>query len=137
MYWAIEEHHPDQVIHLGDIQEDAEEVASVYPRLPFCMVPGNCDGYVPGPLHRQIRLFGREVLLSHGHIWGVKHGYEMAISEARKTSADILLFGHTHVPYCTRLEDGLWVMNPGACISSYGIISIEDGMIDCSLHKIP
>ena len=45
MYHAIERQQPQQIIHLGDLMEDAQEVAYAYPQLPFCMVPGNCDGW--------------------------------------------------------------------------------------------
>lgn len=56
---AIDAHAPDQVIHLGDLQEDAEELTYVYPRLPICMVPGNCDGWTMEPLKKQITLAGK------------------------------------------------------------------------------
>ena len=136
MYAAIDRHQPQQVIHLGDMIGDAEEVAGHYPKLPFCLVPGNCDGWFQTvPLKKQITLEGKSILLSHGHRWGVKSGYDMAIADARAVGADILLFGHTHVPLCQQLEDGLWMMNPGPARSSYGMIEIEDGHIFCALHK--
>lgn len=130
---AIDAHDPDQVIHLGDLQEDAEELSYVYPKLPICMVPGNCDGWTMQPLKKQITLAGKQILLSHGHLWGVKRSYDAAIADARAAGADILLFGHTHVAFCKQLEDGLWVMNPGASRASYGLILIEDGQISCSV----
>ena len=136
MYCAIEAHHPDQIIHLGDHQEDAEEVAAVYPTLPFCMVPGNCDGWTTEPLKKRITCDGVSILLSHGHLWHVKQGYELAISDARNSGADILLFGHTHVAVCKQLEDGLWMMNPGSCRSTYGLITLEHGTIQCSIHNL-
>ena len=136
MYAAIEHHKPQQVIHLGDMISDAEEVARHYPKLPFCMVPGNCDGwFTTVPLKKQITLEGRSILLSHGHRWDVKSGYDQAIADARAVGVDILLFGHTHIPLCQQLEDGLWMMNPGPARSSYGLIEIEDGHIFCTLHK--
>lgn len=135
MYRAIDAHRPDQVIHLGDLQRDAEEVADAYPRLPICMVPGNCDGWTMEPLKKQITLAGKRILLSHGHLWGVKRGYEAAVADARASGADILLFGHTHRPLCQRLEDGLWMLNPGASRASYGLIVIENGTIQCSIHS--
>ena len=136
MYAAIDLHQPQQIIHLGDMMDDAEEVAGHYPKLPFCLVPGNCDGWgVATPAKKQIKLAGKSILLSHGHRWGVKRGYDAAIADARAAGADILLFGHTHVPLCQQLEDGLWMMNPGPARSSYGLIEIEDGHIFCSLHK--
>lgn len=136
MYAAIDRHQPQQVIHLGDIMSDAEEVAEHYPKLPFCLVPGNCDGWgVAIPVKKQIELAGKSILLSHGHRWGVKSGYDAAIADARAVGADILLFGHTHIPLCQRLEDGLWMMNPGPARSSYGLIQIENGTIDCSILR--
>lgn len=137
MYAAIDLHKPDQVIHLGDMMDDAEEVAEHYPRLPFCLVPGNCDGWVTSvPLKKQIALAGKSILLSHGHRWGVKSGYDRAIADARVVGADILLFGHTHRALCEQLENGLWMMNPGPARSSYGLIEIEDGQISCTLHHV-
>lgn len=136
MYSAIDAHQPQQVIHLGDMMRDAEEVAEHYPKLPFCLVPGNCDGWsISVPVKKQITLAGKSILLSHGHRWGVKSGYSAAIADARAVGADILLFGHTHVPCCQQLEDGLWVMNPGPARSGYGLIDIRDGEAACTLHR--
>ena len=134
---AIDAHAPDQVIHLGDLQEDAEELTYVYPRLPICMVPGNCDGWTMEPLKKQITLAGKKVLLSHGHLWGVKRGYEAAVADARACGADILLFGHTHKALCRQLEDGLWMMNPGTSRTSFGLILIENGAVQCSILPTP
>ena len=117
---------------------DAEEVAEHYPKLPFCLVPGNCDGWGAAvPVKKQINLAGKSILLSHGHRWGVKSGYATAIADARAVGADILLFGHTHIPLCRQLEDGLWMMNPGPARSSYGLIEIEDGVVSCALYQVP
>ncbi len=135
MYAAIDRHSPHQAIHLGDLMDDAEEVAQHYPKLPFCMVPGNCDGWTTAPVKKQIMLEGKSILLSHGHRWGVKSGYAAALADARAVGADILLFGHTHRAVCEQQEDGLWMMNPGASRSSYGLIQIEDGSISCTLHQ--
>lgn len=134
MYKAIDAHDPDQVIHLGDLVEDAEEVTYLYPKLPVCMVPGNCDGWTTLPAKKQISLGGKSFLLSHGHLWGVKLGYGAAIADARATQADVLLFGHTHRAHCEQLEDGLWVMNPGTCRSTYGLILLENGILTPSIH---
>ena len=136
MYAAIELHPPQQVIHLGDIMYDAEEVAQHYPKLPFCLVPGNCDGWGHStPVKKNITLGGKSILLSHGHRWGVKSGYDAAIADARAVGADILLFGHTHIPLLEQLEDGLWMMNPGPARSSYGLIEIDERSISCALLR--
>lgn len=136
MYDAIEAHTPHQIIHLGDLVEDAEDVSYAFPQIPFCIVPGNCDGWSALPSIRNIVLEGKRVLLSHGHLWSVKGGYERALAEGRKAGADILLFGHTHTPYCEKMAGGMWVMNPGSARSTYGLITIENGEIDCKLLKM-
>ena len=133
MYSAIETHHPDQVIHLGDLMEDAQEVACAYPRLPFCMVPGNCDGWTTEPLKKQILLAGKRILLSHGHLWGVKQSPYAAIADARASNADLLLYGHTHQAVLRTLEDGLILLNPGASRSTYGLIELTHSSIDCCI----
>lgn len=136
MYDAIIAHKPDQIIHLGDLVEDAEEVSYLFPQLPFCIVAGNCDGWSTVPAVRNITLAGKRILLGHGHLWRVKAGYEGAIAEGRRAGADILLFGHTHTPYLEQLEDGMWVMNPGSARCAYGLITIDDGNIHCELLKM-
>lgn len=136
MYKAIDAREPDQIIHLGDLQRDAEMLSDVYPHIPVCGVPGNCDGWTMDPPKKRITLAGKVILLAHGHNWYVKRGYDYALADARKAGADILLFGHTHQALCKRMEDGLWVMNPGTSRSTYGVITIENGEIQCEVLPI-
>ena len=133
---VIEDQSPDTIIHLGDLQRDAEEIGYVYPRIPLISVPGNCDGWTMEPAIRLVTLEGKKILLSHGHLWQVKRGYHLAILEARKAGADILLFGHTHQAYCQQMEDGLRVMNPGTSRRSYGTILLEKGQITCTVTNL-
>ena len=130
---AVEDETPDYVIHLGDLEEDAQLLSQEYPSLPVCSVPGNCDGWTTHPLQKLVDYGGRRVLLSHGPIWGVKGGYGGAIAAGRKAGADVVLFGHTHIPYCQQLEDGMWAMNPGSSRQSYGLILIDGEALLCRL----
>lgn len=133
---ALEAERPDYVIHLGDLEEDARLLAMEFPSLPVASVPGNCDGFVFSPLQKLVTYDRVRILLSHGHIWHVKSGYGAAIAAARKCDAHILLFGHTHVPYCEQLA-GLWVMNPGSIRDSgnYGMITINRETTVCQLKR--
>ena len=40
---AVTAELPDQIIHLGDVEPDAEELRRLFPRVPVASVPGNCD----------------------------------------------------------------------------------------------
>ncbi len=136
MYQAVDRYAPRQIIHLGDMEEDAELLSRAFPQIPVCHVPGNCDGWGVAPVKKRIVLGGKVFLLAHGHNWHVKSGYEYAIADARKARADVLLFGHTHIPYCRQMDDGLWVLNPGTARSSCGIITLENSALSCRLERI-
>ena len=138
MRQALDMETPDYVIHLGDLEEDARLLSQEYSCLAVASVPGNCDGFIFSPLQKLVTYDRVRILMSHGHIWHVKSGYDAAIAAARKCGAHILLFGHTHIPYCQQLEDGLWVMNPGSIrdSGSFGLISISDGASTCELKRI-
>ena len=136
MIQAIEEQQPDLVVHLDDLQRDAEELALLYPQLSMVTVPGNCDGWTSEPAITRITLRGKVILLSHGHLWLVKSDYDTALAQARKSQADILLFGHTHRAYCQQEEDGLWVLNPGSSRKSYGTIQLEGSQCLCTLTRL-
>ena len=71
--------------------------------------------------------------MTHGHRHNVKMGLYSLLREARNMNAQAVLYGHTHVADCHREEDGLWVLNPGACGSgggSVGVIEINQGQIE-------
>ena len=133
MIQAIEEQQPDLVVHLGDLQRDAEELALLYPKLSMVTVPGNCDGWTTDPLERQFMVCGKRVLLSHGHIWHVKQGYDAALRAARNAGAHLLLFGHTHRPLVDMRGRTLF-LNPGSigdyARPFYGVVTIENGRLD-------
>jgi len=137
MRHAVEAENPDYVIHLGDLEDDAHLLSQEYPQLAIASVPGNCDGFVFSPLQKLVTYGRVRILMAHGHIWGVKGGYDGAIHAAHACDAHIVLFGHTHVPCCQQDEDGLWVMNPGSIrdSGSYGIITINDKTALCELKR--
>lgn len=127
---AVEKEHPDYVIHLGDHDRDAEELSQYYPQLPITWVCGNCDRMSDAPQTRTVTYIGRKFFLCHGHTLGVKSGLLRAVYTAREAGADVLLYGHTHIPFHDE-TDGLTILNPGACGDknyfakpSYGVIEI-------------
>jgi putative phosphoesterase len=51
--------------------------------------------------------------LCHGHRHSLYAGYFSLVNAAQSNGADIVLFGHTHVPFC-KTEDGILLVNPGS-----------------------
>ncbi len=126
---------PDHILHLGDYMDDGQTLAEEYPHLPIYQVPGNCDRFrclQPSPEILKPMIGGVKFYMTHGHLHQVKYTYGRLVADARQAGAACALFGHTHESYCEHLEDGLWLLNPGACGSlggSCGLIEIKDERI--------
>lgn len=130
------EANPDinQIIFAGDVNRDAEYISDEYPHIPCAYVLGNNDFSVYGvPDDRLFELCGKRIFLTHGHKYSVKVTKARLIAEAKRCGADICIFGHTHEPYLSHDND-LWLVNPGSAVSSYAILTIENGTITIE-HK--
>lgn len=137
---AVEREKPDEIIHLGDCWQDAEELGYVYPELPMVRVPGNCDFVSSRPGRMTLEREGKIILLAHGHQWRVKSGPLLALEAGREQSADIVLYGHTHQAIC-RQELGMWLMNPGTvggrhAPASYGVIALSQTGAELSIRPL-
>ena len=131
---------PDAIVHLGDFFDDAQALMEEYPHIPVHAVAGNCDRYRAPVTAREMLCYpigGVMTFMAHGHNYHVKSGTGALTAEARRYGAKLALYGHTHrMDY--RQEDGLYIMNPGACGSfggSAGLVNIRDGEI-CSCSFI-
>lgn len=137
----------DAVFFLGDGLTDVLDLSEKAPPVWFT-VKGNCDGYLPigsSPVKSvdTVTLCGKKILFTHGHLYGVKHGKEDLIAEAKSLEADIVLFGHTHTPYEKYLpNDDLYLFNPGSIGEGYpgtptfGIITLTDSSVLFSHGKL-
>lgn len=126
MRCAIDAVRPDAVVHLGDYYGDAQTMEEEYPHIRFHMVPGNCDRYRldrPVPEMLCYDVCGVRLFMTHGHNHHVKQTLLQLLLDARKYDAQAALYGHTHVADC-RKEDGLWILNPGACGGSGGSVGV-------------
>lgn len=121
MYRCVEVCKPDAVVHLGDHYDDGEALAETFPGLTVHQVAGNCDKYrCPASVRQMLcyTLGGVMVYMTHGHNHYVKSGLDALLADARRYKARAVLYGHTHIPDCRQLPDGLWVLNPGS--AGYG-----------------
>lgn len=144
MRTAIRAVSPNAVIHLGDHYDDGETMQEEFSHIPFHLVPGNCDrGRVLRPVPEMLcyNVCGVRLYMTHGHVHYVKTSLYSLVSDARKLGAQAALYGHTHTADCHCEEDGLWVLNPGACGSfggSVGLIETENGNITgCRILRQP
>ncbi len=134
MYAVVQSQKPDAVIHLGDCLRDATALRRLCPGLAIECVPGNCDGWTNHPDTIVKTYAGVKIFMTHGHRYGVKSSLLRACYAAREEQAQVLLYGHTHIPYCEQQED-LWILNPGPCQdrgwAGYGVVEVENGTALC------
>jgi len=132
---AVSVESPELILHLGDHAGDCAVIEQEYPELPFRCVRGNCDRGSAEPDTDEFTLDGIRFFMTHGHMYHVKFSKTSVIQKALKNSADVLLFGHTHIPYNSKHDD-LLVINPGSIGSSeksYAVLEIRNGVVSCEL----
>lgn len=126
----VREISPDMILHLGDHDEDAKTLRARFPDIPLHMVCGNCD-FGPGTAERlEIAIAGKTVVLTHGHRYHVKENYNALYNMGHYANADLLLFGHTHIPHYEQVGN-MHVLNPGSARKSCALVQITDGEITC------
>ncbi len=116
---------PNAVFFCGDGLRDVSDAELGGIRL--YTVQGNCDWFSPfgAQTEEHIPVNGHLILLTHGHLYGVKSGVGALAAHAARVGADIVLFGHTHLPFLQTLAAGeevggvrltrpLYLFNPGS-----------------------
>lgn len=133
MIRAVEQVQPDRVLHLGDCQRDLTALEGEFPALPMEGVPGNCDWGSCDQPERLLEMGGVRIFMLHGHTRNVKSSPISALYAAREYGAQVLLFGHTHVPLVDN-DGSLLTLNPGAAGDrlhpTCGILTIDNGHAD-------
>ncbi|MGW7205770.1 metallophosphoesterase family protein [Streptomyces sp. NPDC054837] len=135
----------DAVLHAGDWVDTA--TLDLLERLSGRLVGvyGNNDG--PGLRARLPEVAYAEL---GGLRWGVVHetgpaqGRE-ARCAARFPDLDVLVFGHSHIPWDTTAPSGLRLLNPGSPTDrrrqphcTYMTATVDDGrLMDVRLHELP
>ena len=100
------------ILHAGDV--GAEDVLTELQALaPVHAVMGNTDTFPLAeklPEVQQLSLLGRTLVVTHGHRLGSP---TPDLLQRAHPQANIIVYGHTHVPYVGR-TNGVLVVNPGA-----------------------
>ena len=124
------------VFFLGDGLSDAEMLASEFPDKAWIAVRGNCDtqSFFRGAEVKKtesINLSGFRIILTHGDLFSVKYTTGAICALAKRENADVVLFGHTHMPYEEYVpgEHPFYLFNPGSASlsggASYGILMLD------------
>ena len=140
MLHAVYIEDPDAVIFLGDGERDLKPMRRRYPNLPIHAVCGNCDVGFSVPDKLILTLEGVRIFAVHGHRHDVKYDQDLdyLVRSACHEDANVVLFGHTHVPYLETRE-GILLLNPGACgffQPHYARLFLETGSARAELAEL-
>lgn len=141
----------DALLFLGDGIRDLPEHVINTPTRLFGGVRGNCDGFTAlhgdrFPEELFINLDAYTVMMMHGHRFSVKSGTDAAVAYAISRGANVLLYGHTHVPESRYLPAGtsigektlekpFYLFNPGSLgaphdgVPRFGTIELRRGQL--------
>lgn len=128
---AYEREKPNLIIAAGDCMKDVEEFHYLYENIELEAVRGNCDLYFNGAEEEKIlKIEGKKILITHGHLYEVKWGMEEIEKRAKELKVEVVIFGHTHIPYMKK-KDGIYYFNPGSLKEKrYGVIKISSTEIE-------
>ena len=134
---AIKNHSSAEVVvFLGDGERDLSRVEDALEGKHLIAVKGNCDAYSALEANIVQTIEGKKFFITHGYIENVKFGDDRLIYKGQSLDADIILYGHTHVPV-NKYIDGVYVLNPGSIRDgNYGFIDITDKGVMCVNAKL-
>lgn len=136
-----EKSNTNVVFFLGDGVQEVETLSLSFPKIQFFSVVGNCDSNSCLPLENIVNSQNKYIYYTHGHNYNVKTDVDTLYIIGKKIGSDIILFGHTHIPYY-ELREGIHILNPGSIsyprngFASYGAISINNSEILCSIIPV-
>lgn len=110
------------VIHLGDLVRDAEDIQEHFPDKIYHKIQGNNDMFSFAKPDMMLSLCGHNIFATHGHAYGVRGGVTLLAKRAADMGCDLALFGHTH-NYADETVCGVRCLNPSN--SGYFIITEE------------
>ena len=102
----------DGLIHCGDVEGQEKDIARLA-GCPVYIVRGNNDFFTDLPREREEFLFGKRIMITHGHNYGVSLDLSLLRDEAAVRGVDICFFGHTHRPVIEQ-GSGVTIVNPGS-----------------------
>lgn len=124
----------DLILHAGDHYRDTDDLA-YYHEIPARGVMGNCDFPGDGPLEDILDVAGYRIFITHGHRYGVHRNTDRLMQRARELNAQIIIYGHTHIPD-HRVEENILILNPGSLVKPRGGSKPSFGLIDINADHV-
>ena len=134
----------DLVVHAGDwvTEELLDELQERSRKILGCW--GNNDGpELRSRLPEIARTVVEGVRIAVVHETGTAKGRETRMQDAFPDT-DLLIFGHSHIPWDTTAPNGLRLLNPGSPTDrrrqpfcTYMVVEIDDGTLDVELRRLP
>jgi putative phosphoesterase len=132
----------DVILHAGDIVS-AEFLDELRALAPVDAVLGNNDRTLVGllPEHVELDLDGVRVAMVHDS--GSRRGREQRML-ARFPNADLVVFGHSHIPWNAPGVGGQRLLNPGSATQrrsqparTFGVVRIAKGVARTRIVALP
>ncbi|SDZ67490.1 hypothetical protein SAMN05421736_1304 [Evansella caseinilytica] len=128
----------DVIFHCGD-----SELSIANPLFKQVLsVSGNCDFGEDFPAEIIKKINGVTFYISHGHLLNVKMNAMNLLYKGEEHGADIVCFGHTHVPVAFQ-EKNIVFINPGSMrlprqhtAGTYVLLKVEDDQVDVTYYSL-
>ena len=130
----------DALFHAGDTGRYDNEYYTSICGCQAYIVKGNND-FNANPQELTVDVGGKKIFLTHGHRYGVYTGVERLYFAGLERNADIIIYGHTHIPL-HQSGDKLEIINPGSVAGirsntkSYAIIDIQGDITKTTFHYL-
>lgn len=101
----------DLIFHCGDLETDIGKISALV-GAEVISVKGNCD-HNREEEYKIIKVFDKKFILTHGDSFGINTSLNRLYFLAKEHNCDCLCFGHTHIPFCEKIDDIIF-LNPGS-----------------------
>jgi uncharacterized protein len=119
------------MIHCGDSELSADDnVLSSY-----LTVRGNCDMDARLPEDLTEEVDGNTIMITHGHLYGIKMSLMKLRYRAEETGARFVFFGHSHT-LGAEMDNGTLFLNPGSILLPRGRSERTYALVDTSEEMI-
>ena len=132
----------DAILHVGDVV-GATFLEELRALAPVHAVLGNNDRTLVGVLPEQVELELEGVQVAMIHDSGTRRGREQRL-HTRFPRADLVVFGHSHIPWDAPGIDGQHLFNPGSATQrraqphrTLGVLRLAGGTAQTQIVTLP